>query len=1021
MTLRATILGALLIACASPFLGPPPVSAQPTLGTRVIWSPAGPVNDGFGHSVALSWVAVIGAPADVGHGAAAGAAWVFGPSPPEQGPITGRRMDPNPARLSPEQVAAGDLFGWSVATGGDQLVVGAPGDSVGPGGNREPDRWRARGAAYVFFAGMRRPTFAYHWWLLARLQPPELQRDDGFGSRVAIGGDLVYVAAPDADVVAGDGRLVVDAGAVWVFSCWANGGLFPTYPVQPASCTQKARLTSPAGPLAGGRFGAALAASDVLLVGEPGARAVWSLEHRWGTEAPYPLSFLAARVPGGGADEGQSYGESLAAFNNRAFVGEPERRDAGASAAAATGVAWMFERVPGADSGTAGFWVARGRLTPLGPASAGYGMAVAAATGLGLTAADGVALGPANGCRIAPPYACNAPTPPNELPLPIRLFDGAGRGYQLALPLPQGLPATARYGSALAAQGTRLLVGASGPLSLTPSAVLLGENVTFGGPGRVYDYNNVDLATLDRDADTLPDAFEATFGLDLFSAAGRDGAAGDPDQDGLTNAEEYRQGSHPRGSLTRYFAEGAVNDGHSLLTQSVTRFFDTQFAVLNPGGSPASVLFRFMRTDGTLVPMILAVPAHSRKTLDARDVPGLMVRTTSVSHPPLESAEFSTVVESDVQVVVDRTMDWDDRRYGAHGETAVAAPALTWYLAEGATHGGFNLFYLLQNPNAAEAEVRVRYLRPSGAPLEKTYTLLSNSRTNIWVDYEEFPGLGLALASTDVSAVFEVLNGQPIIVERAMYADVPGQMFGAGHESAGVTAPALEWFLAEGATGSYFDLFVLIANPGTADAQVEATYLLPDGTTVVKPYTVTANSRFNIWVDYEDAKLADTAVSTTIRATNGVPVIVERAMWWPGPTPATWYEAHNSAGATATGTRWALAEGEVDTARNLETYILIAITSATAATVKVTLLFEDGTSAEQTYAGIPARSRFNVPVGAFFQQAAGKRFGAIVESLGADARADRRRAGDILGRGRAALGGGHQRACDQAAVACTAS
>ena len=147
---------------------------------------------------------------------------------------------------------------------------------------------------------------------------------------------------------------------------------------------------------------------------------------------------------------------------------------------------------------------------------------------------------------------------------------------------------------------------------------------------------------------------------------------------------------------------------------------------------------------------------------------------------------------------------------------------------------------------------------------------------------EEFPGLGKALAASDVSAVFEVLNAQPIIVERAMYLDVPGQPFGAGHESAGITAPANEWFLAEGATGSYFDLFVLIANPGTSDAQVEATYLLPDGTTVVKRHTVGATSRFNIWVDLEDARLADTAVSTTIRSTNGVPVIVERAMWWPG-------------------------------------------------------------------------------------------------------------------------------------------
>ena len=100
--------------------------------------------------------------------------------------------------------------------------------------------------------------------------------------------------------------------------------------------------------------------------------------------------------------------------------------------------------------------------------------------------------------------------------------------------------------------------------------------------------------------------------------------------------------------------------------------------------------------------------------------------------------------------------------------------------------------------------MRVRYLRPSGAPLEKTYTLPPNSRTNIWVNEEDFPGLGKALAATDVSAMIEVANDQPIIVERAMYLDLPGQMFGAGHESAGVTAPATQWFLAEGPHGPVF-------------------------------------------------------------------------------------------------------------------------------------------------------------------------------------------------------------------------
>ena len=47
----------------------------------------------------------------------------------------------------------------------------------------------------------------------------------------------------------------------------------------------------------------------------------------------------------------------------------------------------------------------------------------------------------------------------------------------------------------------------------------------------------------------------------------------------------------------------------------------------------------------------------------------------------------------------------------------------------------------------------------------------------------------------------------------------------------------------------------------------------------------------------------------------------------------------------------------------------------------MTLLFEDGPTATRTFALNPS-SRFNVDVQAEFPGAAGKRFGAIVESLG---------------------------------------
>ena len=248
------------------------------------------------------------------------------------------------------------------------------------------------------------------------------------------------------------------------------------------------------------------------------------------------------------------------------------------------------------------------------------------------------------------------------------------------------------------------------------------------------------------------------------------------------------------------------------------------------------------------------------------------------------------------------------------------SPATTWYLAEGATIGGFSLFYLLQNPAATDTTVQVRYLRPTGVPLTKSYVLPARSRVNIWVNQEEFPGVGKALANAEISAVIESQDDTPIIVERAMYRSNQGRVFNAGHESTGVSAPATDWFLAEGATGDFFDMFVLIANPTSVAADVTVTYLTEDGITYSRNLVAPANSRSGIWVDQEQfpgvpgTPLANAALSTTVRSTNGVPLVVERAMWWPGDSN-TWHEAHNSAGSTVTGTRWAVAEGEVGGAR----------------------------------------------------------------------------------------------------------
>jgi subtilisin family serine protease len=424
---------------------------------------------------------------------------------------------------------------------------------------------------------------------------------------------------------------------------------------------------------------------------------------------------------------------------------------------------------------------------------------------------------------------------------------------------------------------------------------------------------------------------------------------------------------HPPAAVySRYLAEGASST-----------FFDTRLALLNPGSAATTATLSFLRSGHEPLDVRVDVPAFARRTIWPRDYLG-----------PAD-AQFSTIVSASAPLVVDRTMTWDGTGYGAHAETATNEPSARWYFAEGATHSGFALFYLLQNPGDASVGVRVRYLRAALPPLEKTYTLAPRSRTNIWANLEEFPGIGLALASTEVSAVIETTGGEPIIAERAMYRSSNGRVFDAGHESMGGRAPSTRWFLAEGRTGPFFDEFILIANPTDADASVRVTYLLDDGSTYARTLVAPAAARVSLWVDHETfagvpgEPLADVAVSATLESLNGVPLMVERAMWWPGDG-STWHEAHASAGAAEAGAVWALAEGEVGGAHAAQTYVLMANTSAFEGRARVTLVFEDGQSATRLYA-LPASSRSNAAIGPDFGALTdGRRFGVIVEALGVD-------------------------------------
>jgi hypothetical protein len=160
---------------------------------------------------------------------------------------------------------------------------------------------------------------------------------------------------------------------------------------------------------------------------------------------------------------------------------------------------------------------------------------------------------------------------------------------------------------------------------------------------------------------------------------------------------------------------------------------------------------------------------------------------------------------------------------------------------------------------------------------------------------------------------------QPGVAERAMYFGGP-PVFKGGHESAGVTEPSPTWLLAEGATGDGFDTIILVANPGSEEADVTFTFLPEQDAPATLTRKVNPRSRITVNPEGENLSIPLGPVATQVTATK--PVIAERASYWP-LGPVQWTEAHNSFGVTEAATHWALAEGRVGGSEGYQTYILL--------------------------------------------------------------------------------------------------
>jgi hypothetical protein len=401
------------------------------------------------------------------------------------------------------------------------------------------------------------------------------------------------------------------------------------------------------------------------------------------------------------------------------------------------------------------------------------------------------------------------------------------------------------------------------------------------------------------------------------------------------------------------------NPQRAILAEGATgAFFTTDVAIFNPHGTPVPATIRYLPELGPSITETRELPAMSRTTIQVDSI------------PDLENASVSTIVTSPSTspLVVERLMSWGSGAgYGGHLATAVDRPRIRWLFAEG-SQGFFYTYFLLANNDAMEATVTFTFLVEQGTPVTHVMKVPPFTRRTVYAG--DVPGL------IDRSFATIIDSTLPIVAERAMYFGDNPLWYG-GHGTMGVPEASHTWTHAEGATGSFFDTFLLLANPDEVNVKVRLTYVsFASGQRVVRDKTIPALGRLTINVEEDAPQIGGGGVAVRVESL-GAPIVSERAVYWGGAEG--WREAHDSFGAPEPGTKWGLAEGRRLMVPGYQTFILIANHGDKAAEVRLTFVREDGQKIERTLT-VEAESRANVDCNAV-PELGSARFSTLIESL----------------------------------------